>query len=106
MLRIGMIGAGWVTQHHLNAYKQLSERAQVVLELTDALCDRLDSHRLILLHDRHEPVWEVIQPFDLGGMRVGSQRATVAEFSFKLAAAVLEAIQLPLASAGAARRRA
>jgi predicted dehydrogenase len=25
-----MIGAGWVTQHHLNAYKQLSERAQVV----------------------------------------------------------------------------
>jgi D-apiose dehydrogenase len=30
MLRIGMIGAGWVTQHHLNAYKQLSERAQVV----------------------------------------------------------------------------
>jgi D-apiose dehydrogenase len=30
MLRIGMIGAGWVTQHHLNAYKQLSTRAQVV----------------------------------------------------------------------------
>ena len=30
MLRIGMIGAGWVTQHHLNAYRQLSERAKVV----------------------------------------------------------------------------
>ena len=30
MLRIGMIGAGWVTQHHLNAYKQLAERAKVV----------------------------------------------------------------------------
>jgi D-apiose dehydrogenase len=30
MLRIGMIGAGWVTQHHLNAYKQLAPRAKVV----------------------------------------------------------------------------
>jgi D-apiose dehydrogenase len=30
MLRIGMIGAGWVTQHHLNAYQQLVERAKVV----------------------------------------------------------------------------
>ena len=30
MLRIGMIGAGWVTQHHLNAYKQLAGRAKVV----------------------------------------------------------------------------
>jgi D-apiose dehydrogenase len=30
MLRIGMIGAGWVTQHHLDAYRHLSERAQVV----------------------------------------------------------------------------
>jgi predicted dehydrogenase len=30
MLRIGMIGAGWVSQHHLDAYQQLSERAQVV----------------------------------------------------------------------------
>jgi D-apiose dehydrogenase len=30
MLRIGMIGAGWVTLHHLNAYRQLSERAKVV----------------------------------------------------------------------------
>jgi len=30
MLRIGMIGAGWVTQHHLDAYRQLSEHAQVV----------------------------------------------------------------------------
>src|SRR5450756_1052487 len=30
MLRIGMIGAGWVTQHHLNAYKQLAKRARVV----------------------------------------------------------------------------
>jgi len=30
MLRIGMIGAGWVTQHHLNAYSQLAERAKVV----------------------------------------------------------------------------
>src|SRR5437868_3400371 len=30
MLRIGMIGAGWVTQHHLTAYKELAPRAQVV----------------------------------------------------------------------------
>jgi D-apiose dehydrogenase len=30
MLRIGMIGAGWVTQHHLDAYKRISERAKVV----------------------------------------------------------------------------
>ena len=30
MLRIGMIGAGWVTQHHLNAYAQLAERAKVI----------------------------------------------------------------------------
>jgi D-apiose dehydrogenase len=30
MLRIGMIGAGWVTQHHLNAYTHLKDRARVV----------------------------------------------------------------------------
>jgi D-apiose dehydrogenase len=29
-IRIGLIGAGWVTQHHLDAYKTLTERAQVV----------------------------------------------------------------------------
>ncbi|MGE0564992.1 MAG: Gfo/Idh/MocA family protein [Pseudolabrys sp.] len=30
MMRIGLIGAGWVTQHHLDAYRQLSDRARVV----------------------------------------------------------------------------
>lgn len=30
MMRIGLIGAGWVTQHHLDAYRQLANRAQVV----------------------------------------------------------------------------
>src|ERR1700687_4066045 len=30
MLRIGMIGAGWGTEHHLNAYRQLEKRAKVV----------------------------------------------------------------------------
>jgi predicted dehydrogenase len=30
MFRIGMIGAGWVTQHHLKAYAQLTDRAKVV----------------------------------------------------------------------------
>ena len=30
MIRIGLIGAGWVTQHHLDAYKTLAERVQVV----------------------------------------------------------------------------
>ena len=29
MLSIGMIGAGWVTQHNLDAYRQLSEHVQV-----------------------------------------------------------------------------
>lgn len=29
-LRIGLIGAGWVTQHHLAAWRQLAPRAQVV----------------------------------------------------------------------------
>jgi D-apiose dehydrogenase len=33
-LRIGMIGAGWVTAHHLRAWGELSERASVV-----AICD-------------------------------------------------------------------
>jgi D-apiose dehydrogenase len=30
MVRIGLIGAGWVTQHHLDAYRQLADRVQVV----------------------------------------------------------------------------
>ena len=30
MMRIGLIGAGWVTQHHLDAYRQLANRARVV----------------------------------------------------------------------------
>src|SRR5260370_7492669 len=30
MIRIGLIGAGWVTQHHLDAYRTLTDRAQVV----------------------------------------------------------------------------
>lgn len=30
MLRIGMIGAGWVTQHHLKAYAQLADRVKVI----------------------------------------------------------------------------
>ena len=30
MIRMGLIGAGWVTQHHLDAYETLTERAQVV----------------------------------------------------------------------------
>ncbi len=30
MMRIGLIGAGWVTQHHLDAYRHLAERAEVV----------------------------------------------------------------------------
>jgi len=30
MIRIGLIGAGWVTQHHLDAYQNLTERVQVV----------------------------------------------------------------------------
>jgi predicted dehydrogenase len=38
MLRIGMIGAGWVTQHHLNAYKQLADRAKVVA-IADSLAE-------------------------------------------------------------------
>jgi predicted dehydrogenase len=30
MIRMGLIGAGWVTQHHLDAYQTLTERAEVV----------------------------------------------------------------------------
>src|SRR5665213_3046182 len=30
MFRIGMIGAGWVTEHHLNAYRHLAKRVKVV----------------------------------------------------------------------------
>jgi len=30
MIRMGLIGAGWVTQHHLDAYRTLAERVQVV----------------------------------------------------------------------------
>ena len=30
MFRIGMIGAGWVTEHHLKAYRQHAGRAKVV----------------------------------------------------------------------------
>jgi predicted dehydrogenase len=30
MIRMGLIGAGWVTQHHLDAYKILADRVQVV----------------------------------------------------------------------------
>jgi len=30
MKRIGLIGAGWVTEHHLDAYRKLSAQAQVV----------------------------------------------------------------------------
>jgi predicted dehydrogenase len=30
MLRIGMIGAGWVTQHHLKAYAHLANRVKVI----------------------------------------------------------------------------
>ena len=33
-LRIGMIGAGWVTAHHLEAWRELAGRASVV-----AICD-------------------------------------------------------------------
>jgi predicted dehydrogenase len=38
MIRIGMIGAGWVTQHHLDAYKTLADRVQVVA-IADPLAD-------------------------------------------------------------------
>ena len=30
MLRMGLIGAGWVTQHHLDAYRQLADRVRIV----------------------------------------------------------------------------
>ncbi len=38
MIRIGLIGAGWVTQHHLDAYRTLTERAQVVA-IADPIAD-------------------------------------------------------------------
>jgi predicted dehydrogenase len=38
MIRIGLIGAGWVTQHHLDAYKTLTDRVQVVA-IADPLGD-------------------------------------------------------------------
>lgn len=40
MLRIGMIGAGWVTEHHLKAYRHLDSRARVV-----AIADPLSEAR-------------------------------------------------------------
>ena len=40
MIRIGLIGAGWVTQHHLDAYRKLADRVQVV-----AIADPLKSAR-------------------------------------------------------------
>jgi D-apiose dehydrogenase len=76
MLRIGMIGAGWVTQHHLNAYKQLSERAQVVAIADPAAEARNRRAEAFAIPTAYASAAEMLEREGLDAVDIASPRET------------------------------
>ena len=76
MLRIGMIGAGWVTQHHLNAYKQLSTRAQVVAIADPAAEARNRRAQAYAIPTAYATAAEMLEREKLDAVDIASPRET------------------------------
>jgi D-apiose dehydrogenase len=76
MIRIGLIGAGWVTQHHLDAYKTLTERAQVVAVADPSADARHARAKAYGIPNSYADAAEMIAREALDAVDVATPRAT------------------------------
>ena len=98
VLRIGMIGAGWVTQHHLAAWRREASRARVVA-IADPSVDRARSRSQSYgIHSVYESAAAMFASERLDAVDIATPRETHAEL-VRLAAShgVSALCQKPLA---------
>ncbi|MEH2482461.1 putative dehydrogenase [Nitrobacteraceae bacterium AZCC 2146] len=97
-LRIGLIGAGWVTQYHLQAWQKLAGKAQVVAiadPSADNVAARADAFGIA---QRFASAQEMLAECDLDAVDIAAPRAVHAELVRMVAERGLPVIcQKPLA---------
>jgi D-apiose dehydrogenase len=76
MIRIGLIGAGWVTQHHLDAYKTLTDRVQVVAIADPSADARHARARTYGIPNNYADAAEMIAREALDAVDIATPRAT------------------------------
>jgi D-apiose dehydrogenase len=76
MIRMGLIGAGWVTQHHLDAYKTLTDRVQVVAIADPSADARHGRARTYGIPHSYADAAEMIAREALDAVDIATPRAT------------------------------
>jgi predicted dehydrogenase len=79
VLRVGLIGAGWVTQYHLQAWQKLAGRAQIVAiadPSADNVASRADAFGILKRFSRAE---EMLNGCELDAVDIAAPRAVHAE---------------------------
>lgn len=98
MLRVGLIGAGWVTQHHLVAWQQQATRARVVA-IADPVRQRAEERaRAFAIDQVYHDAAELMDSGDVDAIDIASPREFHAELVCLAAARGLPVLcQKPMA---------
>ena len=83
--RVGIIGAGWVTQHHLPAWSALSERAEVVAiadPQLDAAKTKADAFGIKAVYSSAAEMLDA-EDIDIVDVKEGMLSGTVTNITFK-----------------------
>lgn len=78
-LRVGLIGAGWVTQHHLRGWAALADRAEVVAIADPSEAARTARMREFGIHAGFAGAQEMLAACDLDAVDIAAPRAVHAE---------------------------
>ena len=76
MLRIGLIGAGWVTQHHLKAYAQLADRVTVAAIADPIAQAREQRAQAFSIPSTYATAAEMLERENLDAVDIASPRET------------------------------
>lgn len=98
MLRVGLIGAGWVTQHHLVAWQQQATRARVVA-IADPVRQRAEERaRAFAIDQVYHDAAELMDSGDVDAIDIAAPREFHAELVCLAAARGLPVLcQKPMA---------
>jgi predicted dehydrogenase len=76
MLRIGMIGAGWVTQHHLKAYARLADRVKVIAVADPIAQSRNERAKAYGIPAAYSTAAEMLERENLDAVDIATPRET------------------------------
>jgi predicted dehydrogenase len=79
MLKVGLIGAGWVTQHHLSAWKELSGRAAIVAVADPSEENRSRRAQEFGIPVSYESAQAMLDACDLDAVDIAAPRAVHAD---------------------------